>query len=67
MLRRLTWDLAVAVLVFWVLMALFRGGGLSLEGFKATFFQMLIFAMIYAAIRVALVVLRGKDLRGKDE
>jgi hypothetical protein len=51
----------IAALVFWVLMALFRGGGLTLVAFENTFFQMLIFAMIYAAIRVALLVLRKGD------
>lgn len=60
MMRKLTWDVSVAALVFWVLMAVFRGGGLSLEAFKSTFFSMLIFAMVYAAIRVAMVVLRSK-------
>ena len=42
-------------------MALFRGGALTLVAFENTFFQMLIFAMIYAAIRVALLVLRKGD------
>ena len=63
MMRKLTWDVAVAALVFWVLMTFFRAGGLSLEALKSTLPSMLIFAMIYAAIRVALVVLR----KGKDE
>ena len=63
MMRKLTWDVAIAALVFWVLMTFFRAGGLSLETFKSTLPSMLIFAMIYAAIRVALVVLR----KGKDE
>tara|TARA_R110002012_G_scaffold126402_2_gene278320 strand:+ start:919 stop:1110 length:192 start_codon:yes stop_codon:yes gene_type:complete len=58
MMRKLTWDVTIAALVFWVLMALFRGGGLTRVAFENTFFQMLIFAMIYAAIRVALLVLR---------
>lgn len=58
MVRKLTWDLAVASLVFWVLITAFSGAGLSLEGFKSTFFQVLIFAMIYAAIRVAFIVFR---------
>lgn len=61
MARKLTLDILIAALIFWVLMAVLRGGGLSLDGFKTTFFQMLIFAMIYAAIRVALVVLRRND------
>ena len=62
MMRKLTWDVTIAALVFWVLMALFRGGGLTLVAFENTFFQMLIFAMIYAAIRVVLLVLRKGDL-----
>ena len=61
MMRKLTWDVTIAALVFWVLMALFRGGVLTLVAFENTFFQMLIFAMIYAAIRVALLVLRKGD------
>jgi hypothetical protein len=61
MMRKLTWDVTIAALVFWVLMALVRGGGLTLVAFENTFFQMLIFAMIYAAIRVALLVLRKGD------
>ena len=62
MMRKLTWDISVAAVVFWVLITLFRTDGLSLEGFKSTFFSMLIFAMVYAAIRVALVVFReGKE------
>ncbi|WP_340262671.1 hypothetical protein [Sulfitobacter pontiacus] len=61
MMRKLTWDVTIAALVFWVLMALFRGGGLTPVAFEKTFFQMLIFAMIYAAIRVALLVLRKGD------
>ena len=61
MMRKLTWDVTIAARVFWVLMALFRGGGLTLVAFENTFFQMLIFAMIYAAIRVALLVLRQGD------
>ncbi len=59
--RKLTWDVTIASLVFWVLVALFRGGGLTLTAFENTFFQMLIFAMIYAAVRVALVVLRQRS------
>ncbi|KKN23630.1 hypothetical protein LCGC14_0902910 [marine sediment metagenome] len=59
--RKLTWDVTIASLVFWVLVALFRGGGLTLAAFENTFFQMLIFAMIYAAVRVALVVLRQRS------
>ena len=59
--RKLTWDVTIASLVFWVLVALFRGGGLTLTAFEDTFFQMLIFAMIYAAVRVALVVLRQRS------
>ena len=48
--RKLTWDVTIAALVFWVLMALFRGGGLTLVAFENTFFQMLIFAMIYEVV-----------------
>lgn len=59
MMRKLSWDVSVAALVFWLLMTLFRTGGLSLEAFKSTLPSMLIFAMIYAAIRVAMVVLRS--------
>jgi len=62
MMRKLTWDVSVAAVVFWVLITLFRADGFSIEGFKSTFFSMLIFAMVYAAIRVALVVFReGND------
>ncbi len=62
MMRKLTWDVSVAAVVFCVLITLFRTDGFSLEGFKSTFFSMLIFAMVYAAIRVALVVFReGKE------
>jgi len=59
--RKLSWDVTIASLVFWVLVALFRGGGLTLAAFENTFFQMLVFAMIYAAVRVALVVLRQRS------
>jgi hypothetical protein len=58
---RLTWDIIAASLVFWVLITLWETGGLSTEGLKVNFFRALIFAMIYAAIRVALVVFKGKD------
>jgi len=58
---RLTWDIIAASLVFWVVITLWETGGLSAEGLKINFFRALIFAMIYAAIRVALVVFRGKD------
>jgi len=61
MMRKLSWDVTIASLVFWVLVALFRGGGLTLAAFENTFFQMLVFAMIYAAVRVALVVLRQRS------
>jgi uncharacterized membrane protein YvlD (DUF360 family) len=63
MMRKLTWDVAVAAVVFWVLITLFRAGGISIEAFKSTLPSVLIFAMIYAAIRVALVIWR----KGNDE
>ncbi|SFS49871.1 hypothetical protein SAMN04488040_0632 [Sulfitobacter marinus] len=63
MMRKLTWDVAIAALVFWVLITFFRVGGISIEAFKSTLPSVLIFAMVYAAIRVALVVLR----KGNDE
>lgn len=61
--RKLTWDVAIAAVVFWVLITFFRAGGISIEAFKSTLPSVLIFTMIYAAIRVALVVLR----KGNDE
>jgi len=61
--RKLTWDVAIAAVVFWVLITLFRAGGISIEAFKSTLPSVLIFAMIYAAIRVALMVWR----KGNDE
>ena len=51
MMRKLTWDVTIAALVFWVLMALFRGGGLTLVAFENTFFQMLIFEIGRASCR----------------
>jgi uncharacterized membrane protein YvlD (DUF360 family) len=63
MMRKLTWDVAIAAMVFWVLITFFRAGGISIEAFKSTLPSVLIFTMIYAAIRVALVVLR----KGNDE
>jgi len=63
MMRKLTWDVAIAAVVFWVLITLFRAGGISIEAFKSTLPSVLIFAMIYAAIRVALMVWR----KGNDE
>jgi uncharacterized membrane protein YvlD (DUF360 family) len=63
MMRKLTWDVAIAAVVFWVLITLFRAGGISIEAFKSTVPSVLIFAMIYAAIRVALMVWR----KGNDE
>jgi uncharacterized membrane protein YvlD (DUF360 family) len=63
MMRKLTWDVAIAAVVFWVLITLFRAGGISIEAFKSTLPSVLIFTMIYAAIRVALVVWR----KGNDE
>ncbi|WP_342843519.1 hypothetical protein [Sulfitobacter sp. AS59] len=63
MMRKLTWDVAIAAVVFWVLITFFRAGGISIEAFKSTLPSVLIFAMIYAAIRVALVVWR----KGNDE
>jgi uncharacterized membrane protein YvlD (DUF360 family) len=62
MMRKLTWDVAIAAVVFWVLITLFRADGISIEAFKSTLPSVLIFTMIYAAIRVALVVWRkGND------
>lgn len=61
--RKLTWDVAIAAVVFWVLITFFRAGGISIEAFKSTLPSVLIFTMIYAAIRVALVVWR----KGNDE
>jgi len=61
--RQLTWDVAIAAVVFWVLITLFRAGGISIEAFQSTLPSVLIFTMIYAAIRVALVVWR----KGNDE
>jgi uncharacterized membrane protein YvlD (DUF360 family) len=63
MMRKLTWDVAIAAVVFWVLITLFRAGGISIEAFQSTLPSVLIFAMIYAAIRVALMVWR----KGNDE
>lgn len=63
MMRKLTWDVAIAAVVFWVLITLFRAGGISIEAFKSTLPSVLIFTMIYAAIRVALVIWR----KGNDE
>ena len=63
MMRKLTWDVAIAAVVFWVLITFFRAGGISIEAFKSTLPSVLIFTMIYAAIRVALVVWR----KGNDE
>jgi uncharacterized membrane protein YvlD (DUF360 family) len=63
MMRKLTWDVAIAAVVFWVLITLFRAGGISIEAFKSTLPSVLIFTMVYAAIRVALVVWR----KGNDE
>ncbi len=58
---RLTWEIIAASLVFWVLITLWETGGLGAEGLRVNFFRALIFAMIYGAIRVALVVFKGKD------
>jgi uncharacterized membrane protein YvlD (DUF360 family) len=63
MMRKLTWDVAIAALVFWVLITLFRAGGISIDAFKSTLPSVLIFTMIYTAIRVALMVWR----KGNDE
>jgi uncharacterized membrane protein YvlD (DUF360 family) len=63
MMRKMTWDVAIAAVVFWVLITFFRAGGISIEGFQSTLPSVLIFTMIYAAIRVALVVWR----KGNDE
>jgi uncharacterized membrane protein YvlD (DUF360 family) len=63
MMRKLTWDVAIAAVVFWVLITLFRAGGISIEAFKSTLPSVLIFTMIYAAIRVALMVWR----KGNEE
>jgi hypothetical protein len=39
-------------------MTVFNTGGLSLAGFKDTGFQTLAFTMIYAAVRVAMIIFK---------
>ena len=59
MMRTLTWNIAIAAAVFWVLTTFVETGGLSLEGFKLTGLRTLIFVMIYAAVRVAMIMFKG--------
>jgi hypothetical protein len=57
--RALTLNLAIAGGVFWVLMTWVNTGGFTFDGFKETGFQTLLFVMIYAAIRVAMIMFKG--------
>jgi multisubunit Na+/H+ antiporter MnhE subunit len=61
MMRKLSWDVAIAAVVFWVLITFFRAKSISIEAFISTLPSVLIFTMVYAAIRVALVVLRKRN------
>ncbi len=61
MVRKLSMEIVIATLVFWVLITLFEMGSMSGSALAATFMRALIFSMLYAAIRIALVVFRGKD------
>ena len=55
----LTISVAVASLVFFVLTLLIRGNGFGTEALTAAAFSTVIFAMAFAAIRVALLIFRG--------
>ena len=59
MMRTLTWNIAIAAAVFWVLTTFVDTGGLSLEGFKLTGLRTLVFVMMYAAVRVAMIMFKG--------
>lgn len=60
--RSLTLNLIIAAGVFWVLMTVLTTGGLSVEGFKGTALQTLLFAMFYAVLRVGLILFKsGKE------
>ena len=59
MMRSLSLNVAIAALVFWVIMTWLNTGSLSIGGFKETGFQTLLFVMIYAAVRVAMIMFKG--------
>ena len=58
MMRTLMWNIVISALLFWVVMTVVNTGGLSLAGFKDTAFQTLAFTMIYAAVRVAMIIFK---------
>ena len=59
MMRTLTWNIAITAAIYWVLTTFVETGGLSLEGFKLTGLRTLIFVIIYAAVRVAMIMFKG--------
>lgn len=61
--RSLTLNLIISAGVFWLLMTVLTTGGLSVEGFKGTALQALVFAMLYAVLRVGLILYKS----GKEE
>ena len=65
MMQRVALQVLTASAVFYLLMlaldVLVQGAALNAATLMATFFITLIFAMAYAAIRVALVMFRGDD------
>ena len=59
--KRIARDVAVATVVFFVLMLLWNGDGFGREALMIAALNALIFAMIYAAIKVAIVMFRGSN------
>ncbi|MFK7835763.1 MAG: hypothetical protein AB8B60_06050 [Sulfitobacter sp.] len=55
----LTRNVAIAGAVFFVLTLVLRGDGFGADALMGAGFRTLIFALIYAAISVALIMFRG--------
>ncbi|MGB3243586.1 MAG: hypothetical protein WBB25_03570 [Sulfitobacter sp.] len=57
--KKISRDVAIATVVFFGLMLLWNGNGFGQEALTVAALNALVFAMIYAAIRVAIVLFRG--------
>ena len=54
-------NVAVASAVFWLLSALWHSGSLGVDALVEHLFSTVVFAMIYAAIQVGILVFRSDE------
>ena len=60
MTKQLTVNVAVASLVYWVVTAYWQTGGLGFDVLVQTLPGAIVFALIYGALQVALILFRRK-------